>query len=398
MDDHIKSFQTTSTNVLREITALAQQFDGHGRTLTAAASVLDRSNIQIKETLDQRRESLNALVTDLGAKTELLGTALGAKTEELSAAVGARTRELAATIGATTEELSTKLGVTTDELSATLGARTDALTADFGAKTDALDQRLRRFASLLADSFEAAEGRARDIARIIAEASTEGSHAIAAQYDLVRETTEEERQRTSEALRGIYEQATGETLSLLRAAGERFAEVVRDLKAMSADVQRELESTRGELRNGILELPQETAESAAQMRRVIVDQIEALSELNRIVARHGRGVDANDVRRAEPMVAAGGGRADSSVRSRRPMPPPRGSAPPRRPEPRPAPAPALTDGRSSGEGRSGGWLGDLLSRASRDDSPPAPARADARPPRQGAQTLRSTRSPATSPA
>ena len=46
-----------------------------------------------------------------------------------------------------------------------------------------------------------------------------------------------------------------------------------------------------ELRKGILELPQETAESAAQMRRVIVDQIEALAELNRIVARHGRGLD-----------------------------------------------------------------------------------------------------------
>src|SRR3974377_170180 len=28
------------------------------------------------------------------------------------------------------------------------------------------------------------------------------------------------------------------------------------------------------------------------MRRVIVDQIEALAELNRIVARHGRGLDA----------------------------------------------------------------------------------------------------------
>ena len=45
-------------------------------------------------------------------------------------------------------------------------------------------------------------------------------------------------------------------------------------------------STRSELRRGILELPQETADSASQMRRVIVDQIEALAELNRIVARH----------------------------------------------------------------------------------------------------------------
>jgi len=52
---------------------------------------------------------------------------------------------------------------------------------------------------------------------------------------------------------------------------------------MSAEMQQELEATRAELRRGVLELPQETAESTAQMRRVIVDQIEALAELNRIV-------------------------------------------------------------------------------------------------------------------
>ena len=42
------------------------------------------------------------------------------------------------------------------------------------------------------------------------------------------------------------------------------------------------------------------------MRRVIVDQIEALAELNRIVARHGRNLDAVEpVRRTreEPTLA-----------------------------------------------------------------------------------------------
>ena len=63
------------------------------------------------------------------------------------------------------------------------------------------------------------------------------------------------------------------------------------MKQMSLDMQRELDHTREELRRGVLELPEETAESTAQMRRVIVDQMEALAELNRIVARHGRSMD-----------------------------------------------------------------------------------------------------------
>src|SRR5438094_4858969 len=76
---------------------------------------------------------------------------------------------------------------------------------------------------------------------------------------------------------------------------------------MTGEMQHELEATRAELRKGIFELPQETADSTAQMRRVIVDQIEALAELNRIVARHGRGLDTVEPapRRMETAEAGG---------------------------------------------------------------------------------------------
>ena len=123
---------------------------------------------------------------------------------------------------------------------------------------------------------------------------------IEQQYELVRATSEEERRRTSETLSALYEEAAGQAHSLLHQSAERFAEIMQSLKQMSADMQQELENTRGELRRGIFELPQETAESAAQMRRVIVDQIEALAELNRIVARHGRSLDTTEPMRPEP--------------------------------------------------------------------------------------------------
>ena len=60
------------------------------------------------------------------------------------------------------------------------------------------------------------------------------------------------------------------------------------MKQMAAEMHQELEATRNELRRGVLEMPQEAADNTAQMRKVIVDQIEALAELNRIVAHHGR--------------------------------------------------------------------------------------------------------------
>ena len=105
----------------------------------------------------------------------------------------------------------------------------------------------------------------------------------------------------------------------VHAVRQRFTEIMQGMKQMAAEMQQELETTRTELRRGVLELPQETAESTAQMRRVIVDQIEALAELNRIVARHGRSLDAAEPmrREAEPLYAAGGGRGGQA----RPMRP-----------------------------------------------------------------------------
>jgi hypothetical protein len=105
-------------------------------------------------------------------------------------------------------------------------------------------------------------------------------------------------------------------------------------------------------------MPQEAAESTAQMRKVIVDQIEALAELNRIVAHHGRGLDVvtqsrASVRQEEPaMVAAagGGGRGSAST-----LPPPDLGMPTARRTEAPPVSPANNDGRD-------GWLSDLLSR------------------------------------
>ncbi len=266
----------------------------------------------------------------------------------------------------------------------TLVSTLDARTEDFG-------QRLQRFSGLLDESLDTATTRAREIAGIIAETSNESVQTIEQQYDLVRKNSEEERKRTSEALSAVYDEALGEVQGMFNQSTSRFTEVMQGMKQMAAEMQQELETTRTELRRGILELPQETAESAAQMRRVIVDQIEALAELNRIVARHGRSLDAVEpVRReAEPLYAAGGGRGAQARPMRPDMAPanvaPHASAPYTAPQAAPhQPAPPrditgaprrsgpptlspVPGGKDDSNGRNGGWLSDLLTRASREE-------------------------------
>ena len=248
----------------------------------------------------------------------------------------------------------------------------ESLVTTIDLRTTDLDQRLTRFTSLLDESLAAAEERARDIARVVAETAGAGSAAISSQFEAVRASAEEERRLTSESMNEIYRQATQEADSMLKQSADKFAALVQGMKQMSAEMHSELEATRNELRRGVLELPQEAAENTAQMRKVIVDQIEALAELNRIVARHGHGFDvvsagrSSSQREEEPVMATAGGRSDTLARpaprmrdtgSASNLPPPDlGIAPSRRTEAPPVSPASPDNGRD-------GWLSDLLSRA-----------------------------------
>jgi chaperonin cofactor prefoldin len=254
----------------------------------------------------------------------------------------------------------------------------ESLVTTIDLRTTDLDQRLSRFTSLLDESLAAAEERARDIARVVAETAGAGSAAISRQFEAVRVAAEEERRQTADAMAEIYQQSTEEADAMFKQSAERFSTMVTSMKQMAGEMQRELEATRTELRRGVLEMPQEAADSTAQMRKVIVDQIEALAELNRIVAHHGRGLDVVSNGRAntptyreeEPALAAVGGRTE--VRPAPPqqrasasnLPPPDLGVPAARRTEAPPVAPA-----GQGQGQDG-WLSDLLSRTDGAGAPP----------------------------
>ncbi len=86
----------------------------------------------------------------------------------------------------------------------------------------------------------------------------------------------------------------------LSEATQRFNETAAAMRATAKEVGTELEATRSELARGVMELPEETRASAAAMRRVVAEQIEALSELNAIVRSQPQTHDLNERRPASP--------------------------------------------------------------------------------------------------
>jgi hypothetical protein len=375
---------------------------------TALFERLREANIMLQEVLSGSHENMSALENTLMLRVSEFVTAMnevpgttGVATErveptianflEITAHVVTDLGQLASQFDQHGRELALAASQIddsnkrTDDTVNERRAQLDSLIATLDIRTEDIEQRLKRFSGLLDESLEAASVRAREVARVVSEASAEGSRAVTEQFERVRETAEEERQRTIESmkavyqqtsadasslfhdasqrfvdatqglrdvyqqtsedsdalfrntserfsdatrgLRSLYEQSAGDTQSMFRETAQRFAETVQDMKQMAAEMQREMEATRTELRRGVFDLPQETAEGAAQMRRVIVDQIEALAELNRIVARHGRNLDAVEPitrrpQRDEQPLAAIGSRHETSSRPEMAPPPP----------------------------------------------------------------------------
>ena len=166
------------------------------------------------------------------------------------------------------------------------------------------DSVLEKFAANVEASFGRAQARAQEISATLAAATRGASVAAAGQFESIRDTAAKEREKTAQSLKAAIDQTNAQLSSALDDAAERFRRSVEDVKAMASEVQRELDATRQELRRGVLELPQETSETAEAMRRVVSDQIRALKELAALVSDSG--VDFDVVEPATQAAAAGG--------------------------------------------------------------------------------------------
>ncbi len=408
-------------------TAVSEMMETHGMLRTDATALFERlrdANGLLQDVLGGAQNNLGSIeqilsvrVTEFVATMNNLLERTGATTTSLDEHIGSfygvtqqvlgNLGDLAQQFDAHGRSLSEAVAQLDNSSKRTESSVTDqraaleTLVATLDNRTGDLDQRLKRFSTLLEESFVAAEARARDIARTIAEGMNTSTHAITEQYEQVRNATDEERKRTMESLHSIYQQAIGDSEVMFQSATERFTEIVQSMKQMASEMQHELDNTRQELRRGILELPQETAETTAQMRRVIVDQIDALAELNRIVARHGREFEAAEpvrepVRRVQEAISTGTGG------------PRRVDAPPQRPvvraESHPTAPPIVPPQpqrrcraraiqlAQAGNGGQANWLSDLLNRASQPE-PPQPRGSDGRVVRQEERQVRQEERP-----
>src|SRR5690606_36321043 len=124
--------------------------------------------------------------------------------------------------------------------------------------------------------------------------------------------TMESTQRIRDAINEVVESATS-----------RCADATEDMRRTATNIRTELESTREEIKRGVIEMPEEAKESTTAIRRAVTEQINALKELSEIVARSGRTIDIPDHRPSHrPAPPAAPIRAAVAEPVRRPVAPP----------------------------------------------------------------------------
>jgi hypothetical protein len=325
--------------------------------------------------------SLSGQVAALGRVSNTTQTDAAALVEKLDQ----RTRALA--------EIADGLASTQTMVDATLADRQEKLASlldNLTASSGSYDVLLKRFADTVEESFAKGQARAQEINAMLAATSKNSTLAIGGQFNAIQEAANRESARASAALQRAYEQANAQLTETVEKSLERFRQTADEVKTLSAGIRRELETTREDLRHGVIALPQEVEEATESVRRVVSDQIAALKELTDAVANSEVAFD---------VVQTPAPRASERVA---PTPPPSAfGAPvhvqpaarlePREPEPRivrppaastPEPIvsrepilardpiaprePANLPGRDKG-----GWLTNLLAAASREEAEPS---------------------------
>ena len=368
--------------------------------LGQVGSVLDRM-------VGAAGERLVAIEGGLGERIEQLQQALGAMADQVSALdrLSSETRSESGVLvdrlsGHTTAlaDVARELAVSQQTVDASLAIRQASLKtlfAEITEKSHEFDAVARHFATSFEESFTKAQTRAQEISASLAVSTKNAATNAVSQFEMIRDNAGKERLKTSEALQSAYDQANANLNDVMTKTADRFRESVDEVRQMAAEVQRQLDGTRRELKRGVFELPEETAEAASAMRRVVADQIAALKELTAVVTASGADFDvveptparpsprAEAPRKAEAPRRTPEGDDDSEVTTAAPVPTPapepaRAAAP--TPAARPARAAQAAAAATPAERNQSGWLSNLLAAASRDETPAAPAASAGRPP------------------
>ncbi len=234
---------------------------------------------------------------------------------------------------------------------------------------------LQSIAGQIQDTLSNAERRARDVGYQLARNAETAMNGVTQQLEQLSVSAEEEGRKTQVTIERVRSELISEINASIGSAVDRFAGATEEMRKATRAVGRELEQIREDLNRGVLDLPEETSQHTAAMRRVVSEQIRALNELSEIVSRQLPGEAVSDMPVRAQASAAQAHRSLPVQKPSQPSEPRAFSRQPANQPPRPAVAerrqePAARQPASEERSeRSSGWISDLLRRVNDEDTP-----------------------------
>jgi hypothetical protein len=260
-----------------------------------------------------------------------------------------------------------------------------------GSRAADLDRMMNSYSNMLEQSLSQAELRARKVTELLAKDSAEKSQAAIREIERLRQDAQTHTAKAVSELQANFSTLSDQVSGQLTTLSSKFSDTTRHVRESTRRAAVDLESAQTELQRHAKVLPETAKQSATAMRRALQDQLSALDALSELSNRHAYN---SAVSTPEP-------RQDASRRDRDSLPqgPQDGGFPPSRgydygqgPADKPgwlqgdpqaqrqfapdpagpsAPPPAQQSFADEPMERKSEWsLGDLLARASEDDSEP----------------------------
>jgi hypothetical protein len=226
-----------------------------------------------------------------------------------------------------------------------------------------LDRMMNAYSNMLEQSLSQAELRARKVTELLAKDSAEKSQVAIREIERLRQDAQTHTQKAVSELQANFSSLSDQVSSQLSNLSTKFSDTTGALRDTTRRAAVDLESAQAELQRHAKVLPETAKQSATAMRRALQDQLSALDALSDISSRHAFASAVSAPEQAgwhqnDPQQARQG---------------PGDVPPPMRPyqaEPQQASAPAMPYPEAQAGERRNQWsLGDLLARASEDDSP-----------------------------
>src|SRR5215207_1879536 len=264
LDEATGTLQLRTADSANKIDDASEKFANHVQSTNKffADQLSDAANV-----LDDRLQSISVQLT---GKLETTGTKLSERLEDVSLLVEK-------SVDRFNSDIERVLHTREDVLGELMGK--------LGKKADDVDSMMRNYMALIEESLNKADSRSREIGRVIAGQADTAAHNLEHQIKQLEETSDAQIATAARQLREQYERAVNTMNEMLSMTAGEFTQTAQDMRVTAQQVVRDIESARNELRQAILDLPEETRTNAAAMRKVVADQIEALNTLADIVKR-----------------------------------------------------------------------------------------------------------------